>query len=405
MSLTSELGFFTFGRSSVVGKGSEFDIVLPPPINLTVNAERTMANGSYEISVTAFSNGTRNRFFGLRPVFSNPAISIISNNLVVVQLRQAFRPTLTLTAEAVSGIKINISVAARVNNFLCPYTITSYIVSATNAADNAVVVSKTYSSIPQGEVLSGFNPSTSYRIVVTAQTGSAAIGTSRPMIVTTLSPVCDPVCVTGTCNVTTGECVCPPGYCGEDCSQVHKKDLVFLLDYSNSITKREFAGIQRTVRGIIEHLNIIGPNNTRVGVILFANQAVRAIRLKDSTNKADLLQQVASLGRLKRKSGTRTALALTKAESMFSKEGRSDVEQCIILITDGRATDPRQLPAVLRRLNMKNIDVINTIGIGNRIYRKELIMIAGGKSEVLVKPSSNELQEEIAMKIEAMSCP
>ena len=186
---------------------------------------------------------------------------------------------------------------------------------------------------------------------------------------------------------------------------VHKKDLVFLLDYSNSITKREFAGIQRTVRGIIEHLNIIGPNNTRVGVILFANQAVRAIRLKDSTNKADLLQQVASLGRLKRKSGTRTALALTKAESMFSKEGRSDVEQCIILITDGRATDPRQLPAVLRRLNMKNIDVINSIGIGNRIYRKELIMIAGDKSEVLVKPTSNELQEKIAMKIEAKSCP
>ena len=180
---------------------------------------------------------------------------------------------------------------------------------------------------------------------------------------------------------------------------------MFILDYSNSITKREFAGIQRTVRGIIEHLNIIGPNNTRVGVILFANQAVRAIRLKDSTNKADLLQQVATLGRLTRKSGTRTALALTKAESMFFKEGRSDVEQCIILITDGRATDNRQLPAVLRRLDRKNIDVINAIGIGNRIDRKELIMIAGDKSEVLVKPTSDELQEEIATYIDAMSCP
>ena len=95
-------------------------------------------------------------------------------------------PTLTLTVEAVSDTQVNISVTLT-DRSPCPDPITSYIVRATNAADNATVVSKDYSSIPQGEVLSGFNPSTSYRIVVAVQTESGATADSNERIVTTLT--------------------------------------------------------------------------------------------------------------------------------------------------------------------------------------------------------------------------
>ena len=76
---------------------------------------------------------------------------------------------------------------ATVNQSPCPADNAShYIVSATNAVDSSMVLSKTYSSIPQGEVLSGLNPSTSYHIVVAVQIVYGAIGHSNTRTVTTL---------------------------------------------------------------------------------------------------------------------------------------------------------------------------------------------------------------------------
>ena len=96
-------------------------------------------------------------------------------------------PTLSFTATVVSDTQVSISVMATVNHSPCPAdNATRYIVSATNAADSSMVVSKTYSSIPQGEVLSGFYPSTSYHIVVAVQIVSGAIGHSNVRTVTTL---------------------------------------------------------------------------------------------------------------------------------------------------------------------------------------------------------------------------
>ena len=95
-------------------------------------------------------------------------------------------PTLAFTAEVVSDTQVNISVTATVADSPCPDNATRYIVSATNAADSSMVVNKTYSTIPQGEVLSGFNPSTSYNIVVAVQTVSGAGVHSNTTTVTTL---------------------------------------------------------------------------------------------------------------------------------------------------------------------------------------------------------------------------
>ena len=95
-------------------------------------------------------------------------------------------PTLAFTAEVVSDTQVNISVTATVANSPCPDNVTRYIVSATNAVDSSMVVSKTYFSIPQGEVLSGLNPSTSYHIVVAVQTVSGVVGHSNTRTVTTL---------------------------------------------------------------------------------------------------------------------------------------------------------------------------------------------------------------------------
>ena len=87
----------------------------------------------------------------------------------------------------ISDTQVNISVTVTVDNFSCsPDNVTRYIVSATNAADSSMVVNKTYSTIPQGEMLSGLNPSASYHIVVAVQTVSGAVVHSNTTTVRTL---------------------------------------------------------------------------------------------------------------------------------------------------------------------------------------------------------------------------
>ena len=66
--------------------GTDFNLVLPPPINMTVNAGRTMANGTFEVSITAFNNATNNGRFTLGTEFSPTDLSLVNMSQVNVIL-------------------------------------------------------------------------------------------------------------------------------------------------------------------------------------------------------------------------------------------------------------------------------------------------------------------------------
>ena len=66
----------------------DFNVVLPPPINMIVNAVRTVANGTFEVSLTAFNSASKDLSFRLAAGFSDSAIIITSTMLVIVLARQ-----------------------------------------------------------------------------------------------------------------------------------------------------------------------------------------------------------------------------------------------------------------------------------------------------------------------------
>lgn len=179
---------------------------------------------------------------------------------------------------------------------------------------------------------------------------------------------------------------------------VCKKDIVFVLDYSVTIKSREFRKIQKVVTDIVNGFDIIGTEGVRFGAVVYGFGAVQQIHLRNTTDKEALLNQINSIKRLQRYKGTRTANALMSAADMFANEGRPDLDHCIILITDGRATDPEHLPRVLQKLKSQNVSIFKAIGIGNGINRRELERPAG-KDNVLIKPSFDDL-EDVVEKIE-----
>ena len=92
------------------------------------------------------------------------------------------------TVSVVSDTQVNISVSEAISEGPCPDNITVYSVSATEIGGNGHIdhLQMSYPSIPQGEILSGLSPSTSYYLIVSGRTQSEVIILSNTMTVTTL---------------------------------------------------------------------------------------------------------------------------------------------------------------------------------------------------------------------------
>ena len=89
------------------------------------------------------------------------------------------------TVSVVSDTQVNISVSEAISEGPCPDNITVYTVSATEIDGNGHI-QMSYWSLPQGEILSGLSPSTSYHLIVSGRTQAGVNILSNPMTVTTL---------------------------------------------------------------------------------------------------------------------------------------------------------------------------------------------------------------------------
>ena len=90
---------------------------------------------------------------------------------------------------AVLETQVSVSVTADFRVGPCPDNITVYTVSASSdSSDGNDIhdVQMTFSSIPEGEILSGLRPFTTYHILAVGRTQSGAFVHSNPKTVTTL---------------------------------------------------------------------------------------------------------------------------------------------------------------------------------------------------------------------------
>lgn len=131
------------------------------------------------------------------------------------------------------------------------------------------------------------------------------------------------------------------------CSVTEFMDLIIIVDKSVS-NRREgwLANINFLLKFLSRSINI-GPDNVRVGIILFAEfvDKQRQIHLKDTTNQATLLNQVRAMRDLELESRTFTPRAMRHAadEMLKPENGNRELAPNLFLVlTDGEPTEGKK---------------------------------------------------------------
>ena len=131
-------------------------------------------------------------------------------------------------------------------------------------------------------------------------------------------------------------------------------DVYFVVDTSKSISTKELAAAEETVRYIINNFDI-GPNKTRIGLITYNRHVFQDFQLNTYPDRASINALEAIVTREDGiKGGTRTDLALEQMLENFAEES-SGRERVLLLITDGKATAP--VKAVARAMDKTDIRV------------------------------------------------
>ncbi|XP_048062039.1 collagen alpha-4(VI) chain-like [Megalobrama amblycephala] len=166
--------------------------------------------------------------------------------------------------------------------------------------------------------------------------------------------------------------------------EMEVSDLVFLIDGSESIEERSWNILKQTMIGIVKELHI-AEDKWRVGVAQFSDKLLHEFHLNTYTSFAEVEKAINNTKQ--RKQGTYTWDALKLIRHYFTKENGSRIDegvpQNLLLITDGKANDEKDLNA-LAYLRNKKI-TITVIGVGNEIKISELLLIAGSSDRVLIE--------------------
>uniref|UniRef100_A0A671KYF2 VWFA domain-containing protein n=1 Tax=Sinocyclocheilus anshuiensis TaxID=1608454 RepID=A0A671KYF2_9TELE len=166
--------------------------------------------------------------------------------------------------------------------------------------------------------------------------------------------------------------------------EMEVSDLVFLIDGSESIDEPSWNTLKKTMIGIVRELDI-AQDKWRVGVAQFSDILLHHFYLNTYTSFAEVEEAINKIRQ--RKQGTSTWDALRNIRYYFTRENGSRIDervaQNLLLITDGKANDEKDLNA-LAYLRNKNI-TITAIGIGDEIKKSELREIAGSADRVLIE--------------------
>ncbi|XP_052087790.1 collagen alpha-1(XXII) chain-like [Mytilus californianus] len=171
-----------------------------------------------------------------------------------------------------------------------------------------------------------------------------------------------------------------------------KRDIVFLLDMSGSVGKRNFQIMLNTVASIADNF-YIGPFNTQIGVDVFSSSVKTAIKLKDYNNRYYLER---AIKRIKYEGGmTNTYLGLNHVRyNSFSYVygHRYHAPRIAIVLTDGKSQHKSKTLNAAR--NLKNAGVkIFSVGIGSGIDWSEVHGIAStGRKRAVFRGWSAKVQ-------------
>ncbi|XP_039254976.2 uncharacterized protein LOC120331875 [Styela clava] len=199
--------------------------------------------------------------------------------------------------------------------------------------------------------------------------------------------------------------------CTSQCPPMAKKDVVIVMDSSNSISNREWKIMKSFVANITGKFEV-SEDGVQFAVYRFNRKVDEEsqILFGEYTNDVDGLKQ-AVIDMPKRGGGTFIGRALKHAKNhVLTTNNRKDVEDLVWVLTDGRSDD--KLDVVSKELRDSGVEIM-ALGISRQnkpVDIKQLINMAGHSDNVLevkngMKSLTDNLSHRIVKKICQFSCP
>jgi len=190
----------------------------------------------------------------------------------------------------------------------------------------------------------------------------------------------------------------PTANCNKACDKI---DLSLVIDNSQTVTTE---GFEAAKDFLIEHLKgfKIGPENARVSVITYGYGIYTDMAISfDDFSTSDAL--VAAIKGIEYRHGIRTDTGaaidyMLDSQMIFA---RPDAKRVIVVLTDGDSQDKIATKKAADRARKMDIAVY-AIGVGPKISREELHMIATDGTHVIPTPSYldlNHILNQLKVKI------
>ena len=162
-------------------------------------------------------------------------------------------------------------------------------------------------------------------------------------------------------------------------------DMVFILDASGSIGEANFESMKQSVINIVSSLTI-GPENTRVAVIVYDNNVSLIFNLNSHMTNDSLIDAIENIQYTGGGTNTHLALRLLREATISELLGvrpSSESVKVAIVITDGRSSDVSSTREEAERLHMETDFMVIAVGIGDQIGLDELTNISGSGDSVI----------------------
>jgi hypothetical protein len=191
---------------------------------------------------------------------------------------------------------------------------------------------------------------------------------------------------------------------GTNIVDVNASDIMFIVDGSGSITAPAFQQARDFMKDVVNQLPVDA--NHRIGIITFSREAT--LNTEDiGTFSGDKTALLAVINSLPYPGATTcTECGLDEAARQFGAKSSSAAHHIGIVITDGEANNPENLPAALANTAAQHIELFS-IGVGASVSIPQLNQIATDPdtSHVFTVTSYANLKTILGQLISAITSP
>ncbi|XP_036355134.1 uncharacterized protein LOC115229549 [Octopus sinensis] len=204
-------------------------------------------------------------------------------------------------------------------------------------------------------------------------------------------------------------CKCKPGYSGSYCNTFSAcgnavADIMFVLDDSGSISKKDFLVMKTFVKKLVSTFPI-SSNAVQVGIITFSTNVKNQFNLNKFRNILDLNTAIDRIAHIGGWTHTYAALNYLKDSSFTAMSGdRKDVLNIAVVITDGNSNNQVLTVKAAEKVK-KSGTMIFAIGVGKKISNTELKAIGSEPSSKYVfSVNSFDVLQSISSTFSAKAC-